>query len=443
MKPVQPQSDTYKLHRQVEGMVRRSIEEGQLRPGDQLPTEAELCRQFGVSRSTVHMALNRLKNEGLILRTPGKGTFVSNVDVSHPPAAPAQPAPSKGARLINTTSRNSIGVVMAFAGHDATQHVMQINILLGIEHAIKSRGYNMLFVRTDEYDEIGEQKAIRELQSTGMAGLIVMPIACHTETAGVKELLEQRVPIVLVDRFLSALDTSYVVSDNYRGAYLITEHLIDLGYGHFKFVLPLLQTAPTQLSTTSIGDRYRGYCQALQDYELGDQVQPADVLDMSNPTAVRNLLLTNCPKDELPLAIFALHDLIAIPLMNTAAKMGLVPPRDFAIVGFDDLPFCENLPVPLTSVAQPRYEIGFRAGHMLAGSHRRESHPQRQALADDGACHSRVVWRACPGTSKGRRTPARPDRAIRQSSGNHTNKQSAQRFCTRVHLGVLRASVSA
>jgi DNA-binding LacI/PurR family transcriptional regulator len=363
MKPVQPQSDTYKLHRQVEGMVRRSIEEGQLRPGDQLPTEAELCRQFGVSRSTVHMALNRLKKEGLILRTPGKGTFVSSNDVPHPPT---QPAPSKGARLIHTASRNSIGVVMSFAGHDATQHVMQINILLGIEHAIKSRGYNMLFVRTDEYDETGEQKAIRELQSTGMAGLIVMPIASHTETAGVKELLEQRVPIVLVDRYLSALDTSYVVSDNYRGAYLITEHLIGLGYEHFKFVLPLLQTAPTQLSTTSIGDRYRGYCQALQDYELGDQVQPADVLDMYNATAVRDLLLTERPKDELPLAIFALHDLIAIPLMNTAAKMGLVPPKDFAIVGFDDLPFCENLQVPLTSVAQPRYEIGFRAGHMLA-----------------------------------------------------------------------------
>lgn len=360
--PRQTHDDTFKLHRQVEVMLRRSIEERQLRPGDQVPTEAELCRQFGVSRSTVRLALNRLKSEGLVSRTPGKGTFVSDNNLSGTPARQTQ---NKSARLIHSSSRNTVGVVMSFAGHDDTQHVMQMNILLGIEHAVKSRGFNTLFVRTDEYDEVGEAKAIREVQNAGTAGFIIMPIANHATTAGVKELIDQQVPVVLVDRYLSALDTSYVVSDNYRGAYYVTEHLIALGYRRFEFVLPLQHTISEQFMTTSIDARYRGFCKALRDYGLAKEVPAPRMVKVNDPIAVRDLLTETHSTGELPLAVVALHDLIAIPFINSAAEVGLKPPTDFAIVGFDDLPFCVHLPTPLTSVTQPRIEIGFFAGHIL------------------------------------------------------------------------------
>ncbi len=65
------------LHAQLKGLIRRAIDEGYLRPGDRLPTELELCRYFGLSRTPVRQALLELAQEGLLIRLPGRGTFVA------------------------------------------------------------------------------------------------------------------------------------------------------------------------------------------------------------------------------------------------------------------------------------------------------------------------------------------------------------------------------
>ena len=65
-------------------------------------------------------------------------------------------------------------------------------------------------------------------------------------------------------------------------------------------------------------------------------------------------------------ALVAQHDHLASEIINSARQSNLRPPEDFVIVGFDDLPFAGRLHVPLTTIAQPFYDIGFRAGHMLA-----------------------------------------------------------------------------
>lgn len=65
------------LYRQIHDHLRAGIEGNQWRVGERLPTEQQLCEQFGVSRITVVRALNRLADEGMITKTQGKGTFVS------------------------------------------------------------------------------------------------------------------------------------------------------------------------------------------------------------------------------------------------------------------------------------------------------------------------------------------------------------------------------
>lgn len=57
--------------------LRQSIEAGELRPGEQLPTQHELCATYGVSRSVVREALSLLKSEGLVTSQQGRGQFVS------------------------------------------------------------------------------------------------------------------------------------------------------------------------------------------------------------------------------------------------------------------------------------------------------------------------------------------------------------------------------
>ena len=71
------EDDRLPLYLQLSSLIRRCISSGLLKPGDLLPSEAELCTRFGISRSTVRQALGELEEQGLILRRQGRGSFVA------------------------------------------------------------------------------------------------------------------------------------------------------------------------------------------------------------------------------------------------------------------------------------------------------------------------------------------------------------------------------
>ncbi|CUA97822.1 GntR family transcriptional regulator [Thiomonas bhubaneswarensis] len=65
------------LYRQIKGLITRSLQQGDWKPGELIPSEADLARRFGVSQGTVRKAVDELAAEGLLLRRQGRGTFVS------------------------------------------------------------------------------------------------------------------------------------------------------------------------------------------------------------------------------------------------------------------------------------------------------------------------------------------------------------------------------
>jgi DNA-binding LacI/PurR family transcriptional regulator len=351
---------TRKLHLFIESRIRQYIEDQRLAAGAQLPTEAQLCERFQVSRSTVRNALKRIEADGLIVRTRGRGTFLRDPQTDLTSQRMLSAAAAADSRAAH---RAAIGIVLSYA---SDYDVMQAAILRGVEQAVRPRGYSILFARTDDRDEPGERRAVAELLEYGIQGLICMPVSNRSATDGVRLPLERNLPIVLVDRYLTGLDTGYVVADNQTGAYRATEHLILLGYSRYEFVLPASSgPAAEQLATTSIRDRYFGFCQALREYRLADRIHGPSLVDVTSAEALCGLL-SNPRKTGAPAALVALNDMTAAAIMNTAAQAGLRPPDDFAVTGFDDLPIASHLPVPLTTVIQPRYDIGFRAGHLLA-----------------------------------------------------------------------------
>jgi DNA-binding LacI/PurR family transcriptional regulator len=346
------QSRPYLLYAQVEALIREEIEREGLKPGARLPTEAELCERFAVSRSTIRQALNRLEVSGVITRTRGKGTFVHQLVT---PNSAENTAANNRKEHSPYTSHKVLGLVFC-----ARSDTLQMNILLGAERAAKSRGYALMFGYSGENRDTEAQEVERLLQ-IGVNGLLVMPVSNLPTTSGVQMIIDHKTPFVLVDRYLSDLDTSYVVSDGFDGMYRVTEHLLTLGYESFEFITAGLE----ELSTTSVNERYQGYCKALEDYGRAAEIKPLVPLQVEDKEEVGAFLNRRQSTARMPLAIVAVHDAIAINFMRSAAGLGLTPPADFAIVGFDNLPMSSHMPVPLTTVSQPRYDLGFKSAHLL------------------------------------------------------------------------------
>jgi LacI family transcriptional regulator len=160
-----------------------------------------------------------------------------------------------------------------------------------------------------------------------------------------------------------------VTPDNVGGAYLAVSHLTELGHERIGFV------STDNLTTTSVFERYVGYQQALVTHglELDDGLELKTLpVSAGLPAARRGAMDDLVPeiarwldRDDRPSAIFALHDIIAMYVFEAASTIGLRCPEDLAIVGFDDDPVAAAHVLPLTTVAQPRDDIGRRAAEIL------------------------------------------------------------------------------
>jgi GntR family transcriptional regulator, arabinose operon transcriptional repressor len=328
------------LYSEMLSHFREHIRSGSLPVGSRLPTEMELARDYKMSRGSVRQAMNILVSEGYLDRVKGRGTFVRPFAPERVPAA--EP---RGKR---------IGLVLPFLRDQLT-----LDILAGVEQAAKSRGYRVSFAHADERLEV-QTADIAHLRADHAAGLIIFPVTDVTYDEAVWQLKEEGVPFVLIDRYYPDLDTDYVVIDNLSGGHRATEHLLILGHTRIGFVY----YASASLKTTSVRDRWRGYRQALEHY---GQPYDEDLVwrlpdGASKIAATLDALL--CRPDR-PTAIFAVHDQAALDLLKAANRCGVHVPEDLALVGFDDVSFAAHLNPPLTTLAQPRIDLGLRAGNLL------------------------------------------------------------------------------
>ena len=327
---------------QLMNHFRERILDGSLPAGARLPTELELAAEHQISRGTVRQAMSALVNEGLLERVRGRGTFVR----------PLLPIASPALRA----AERRIGLVLAHSSGSQ----LDLDILIGVEHAAKSRGYQVSFAYAEEsLEEL--DRDIARLRADNIAGMIIFPVSDATYDESIWRLAADRVPFVLVDRYFPDLDSDYVVADNHGGGYRATEHLLILGHRRVGFVY----SGKGSLLTTSVRDRWQGYRRALLEYgQLYDEQLVFQWPDRSNadPAGASDHLLL---REGGPTAIFAVNDAVALELLQAAQRVGLRVPEDLALVGFDDLSFAAHLSPPLTTVAQPRMDLGLRAGHLL------------------------------------------------------------------------------
>lgn len=326
---------TTALYTQLLNHLREQIVSGQYPSGSRLPSESELIASFGISRGPIRQAMGILENEGLIERVKGSGTFVRDM----------RP------KIINGNGADRhIGLVLSQQGDQ-----LNMEILIGAEQAAKSRGYRVSFSYSEE-DPEQQRRDIQRMKDDGIKGLIVFPVGEDAEREGIARVVKSgEIPIVLVDRYFPDLDTDYVVADNYTGGYRATEHLLILGHRRIGFVY----THASTLNITSLNQRYSGYRNAIESYGL--DYDDSLVVQRTAHGGYEDFLSRRARPD----AVFAASDLEALLILRAAHKHHIRVPDDLALVGFDDLTFAHLSNPPLTTVAQPRNDIGLRASNLL------------------------------------------------------------------------------
>lgn len=328
------------LYVQLADYYRQRILSGTIVPGDRLASEPEIAEQLGVSRGTVRRAMDILVEEGRLVSVRGKGTFAVSLPVEN------------CARLI--------GLVMPFLS-DA----LGAEILKGAESVLRQNGYSLIY-GSSEGELAVEREQIQRLELNRVCGMILMPAGKYEEALMISRTLTENTPLVVIDRAIPGYPAPSVYVDNRGGARMAVEHLLALGHRRIGCI-----THKGRIS--SVQERVRGYEQAMRAVDLlplasvylewhgpsSDGLSPDYSDEEMRP--IEQMLQS----PERPTALFCVNDFTAAGVMQYILRRGLKIPQDMAIIGFDDIPLAPYMSVPLSSLAQPRFDVGQQAGALL------------------------------------------------------------------------------
>lgn len=324
------------LHQRIYSAMMQRIEAGEWGQGAVLPTENELCETYQVSRGTIRQVLAEMENEGLVRRERGRGTFLLRAGVEKP---------------AQTTSHPTISFIVPYVRDSFVS-----SILLGVESAARACGCAVVFSHV-ENDLEKQELALRQVYQQGAGGIILYPVNSNDAGPMVRYLIEQNYPLVLVDRYIRGLYADHVTSDNFGGGLMATQHLLSLGHRRIAFLSWIEKV-------TTMEHRRAGYRQALQEAEVA--FEPGLEWEVSGyPEIDLSDLEVKLAQPERPKAIFAANDQLALAVQRVARLLKLSIPDGLALVGFDNLEISAHVEIPITTIAQPAFEMGREAGELL------------------------------------------------------------------------------
>ena len=235
-------------------------------------------------------------------------------------------------------------------------HAFFPSIILGIQEVANAAGYKVMVMQSGESLEI-EKHNLQAMVSSRVDGLI---LAITRETNDYEHIISAQrkgLPIVFFNRVVDELQGSKVMVDDYKGAYIAVQHLIQTGCRRIAHL-----AGPENMT---IGrNRLNGYLDALKAHQVpieDELIMHCDFVDGRARACTQTLLAL----ENRPDALFAVNDPTAIEALICIRENGLSIPDDIALAGFSNAPHGAFVTPSLTSVVQPIHEIGGLAAQLL------------------------------------------------------------------------------
>ena len=309
----------------------------------------DIARAAGVSHSTVSRAL---RGSPLITAQTREMIQQKASEMGYQASAIA--------RSLVTQRTLTIGVVVTSIADPFNGGVVS-----GIEEVANRHGYSVILANS-QTDPDREVRVVRGFQERRVDGVLVT--ASRVGALYLSVMSEMRVPVVLINNQHPGEFLHAVAIENVEAAQTATKHLIDLGHRSIGYI-------GDHSGYQSELERMAGYRQALFASGIAfrsELVCAGDGGAEQGTLAMRQLLTSGAG----PTAVFCYNDRTAMGALQAAVELGIRVPEELSIVGFDDLFFAPYLRPALTTIRQPKEEMGRQAMRLLLSLFAGETSPR-------------------------------------------------------------------
>jgi LacI family transcriptional regulator len=272
---------------------------------------------------------------------------------------------NESARHLRTGRSHTVGLVVLDVANPFFTDVAR-----GADSMVDEMGSTLILCHSAE-DAEREARHLAMLEEQRVQGVLITPV--DGNSPHIDRLMAHGIPVVLVDRAGRRHQCSVAVNDELGGR-LAVDHLVEHGHRTIAFV-------GGPFSIQQVADRHRGAQAVISDVtDAHIEIIETPSLKVSDGQAAGRRLL-ELPAARRPTAVFCANDLLALGVLQEAVQHALRVPDDLAIVGYDDIGFAAAAAVPLSSVRQPREQLGRTAAQLLADEvNDPEHHTHRQVV---------------------------------------------------------------
>ncbi len=337
----------------------------------------EVAKAAGVSVGTVSNVLNRPahvspKTRERVLEAIATLGFVRN----------------ESARQLRAGRSRTIGMVVLDVGNPFFTDVAR-----GAEDVADANDIMVMLCNSDE-DAAREDRQLAMLLQQQVLGVLITRV--NRSSVSLDAFDARGIPVVMVDSRADRRTRCSVAVNDVLGGRLALTHLLDQGHVRVAFV-----GGPR--SIPQVRDRLKGAKAAVA---AAGQDRHLEIIDTPSLTVAAGReageRIAGLPLGARPTGVFCANDLLALGLLQEMTRRSLHVPHDIAIVGYDDIEFAAAAAVPLSSVGQPREQLGRTAAELLLDEVNDEAHRHRQVVFEP-----ELVVRESSDHLRGRTAPRR------------------------------------
>lgn len=227
-------------------------------------------------------------------------------------------------------------------------------LIEGINHGCTEQ--NFVLQITYFYENMSVDEQVENINKSDCSGILLLGTEMTLEDFDCFSSVNK--PIIILDTYFNELNYDFVKINNVRGMYSAVEYLISKGFRNIGYLR-------SSYEISNFTERFDGYCKAMNKHAIPIKAEYIHKLTPTADGAYSDMKKITELDTEFADAYVADNDLIASGSIRAFKEAGIKIPEDISVIGFDNMPLCDILEPPLSTIDVPKQKLGIIAVYQL------------------------------------------------------------------------------